>query len=162
MNEERPFHYLARAVIRDGDRILLARLKGAGHTFLPGGHIEFGEGARAALVRELKEEIGMSAQVRRFAGAVEHTWVERGVRNAEINLLFEVDLPGLTAATTIQAASAAEAHLEFLWAEPANLAKHNLQPAPIVDWFRRGGGEILRQNPYIMAGRTTCCSSPRN
>lgn len=50
---------IARGVcVRDG-RLLLCRAKGGKSTYLPGGHIEFGETGRDALVREVKEELGV-------------------------------------------------------------------------------------------------------
>jgi 8-oxo-dGTP diphosphatase len=39
------FHHLARGIIIDGDKVLLARAVGHKNTFLPGGHVEFGESA---------------------------------------------------------------------------------------------------------------------
>ena len=68
------FHYLARAVITRGDAVLLARQVGAHNTFLPGGHIASGETAETALVREIREETGLSIHVGRFLGVVEATW----------------------------------------------------------------------------------------
>jgi len=37
------FHYLARGLYFVDDHVLLAQLAGADNTFLPGGHIEFGD-----------------------------------------------------------------------------------------------------------------------
>ena len=49
---------IARGVaVRDG-KVLLCRAKGGQSTYLPRGHIEFGEPGREALVREVKEELG--------------------------------------------------------------------------------------------------------
>ncbi|PJE64045.1 MAG: hypothetical protein COU90_04195 [Candidatus Ryanbacteria bacterium CG10_big_fil_rev_8_21_14_0_10_43_42] len=67
------FHYRARAIITDGDYILLARAIGNGNTFLPGGHIELGEKAEEALVREIKEELGVDSTIRSFLDAVENS-----------------------------------------------------------------------------------------
>jgi len=64
------FHYLARAVIFSGERVLLAHEIGAESTFLPGGHIGYGEPAKTALIREIKEETGVEVSVGRFLGAV--------------------------------------------------------------------------------------------
>src|SRR2546430_10439078 len=53
------------AVFRDGAVLLIERAKGAlkGRWSLPGGHIEPGETARAAAVREVHEETGVEADI---------------------------------------------------------------------------------------------------
>lgn len=124
------FHYLARGVVFADGKILLAHQKGAGNTFLPGGHIAFGEPAEAALIREIEEEIGKTAKVRQFIGAVEAAWTENGEDQQEINLLFEISIPDLNS-SVIPASK--ESHLEFFWALPEELAGHNLLPSPLID-----------------------------
>jgi len=124
-----PFHYLARGILSAGGKVLLARQIGAGNTFLPGGHIDHREKADAALIREIYEEIGETAIVGRFIGAVEAGWAEDGFDHHEINLVFEVTVPNLDSSTPPESR---ERHLEFLWANPSDLAKHNLQPAPMM------------------------------
>lgn len=54
------------AIFRDDAVLLIERSKGAlkGRWSLPGGHIEPGETARAAAVREVREETGVEADVR--------------------------------------------------------------------------------------------------
>ena len=47
---------IARGVCVAGGRVLLCRAKGGSSTYLPGGHVEFGETGREALVREMREE----------------------------------------------------------------------------------------------------------
>ncbi len=124
------FHYLARGIIIMEEKVLLAHMKGAENTFLPGGHIEMGEKAESALLREIREEIGMEAVVRRFIGAVECAYSDGGQENHEINLLFEFQIPGLDPKT---APESLEAHLEFLWSAPEDLKAHTLLPAPMID-----------------------------
>lgn len=53
------------AIFRDGAVLLIERAKGAlkGRWSLPGGHIEPGETARAAAVREVREETGVEADI---------------------------------------------------------------------------------------------------
>ena len=53
------------AIFRDGAVLLIERAKGAlkGRWSLPGGHIEPGETARAAVAREVREETGVEADL---------------------------------------------------------------------------------------------------
>ena len=114
------FHYLARGIILKRGKVLLAHLKGAENTFLPGGHIKTGEKAESALLREIEEEIGKKAIIKQFTGAVECSWVENDQRNHEINLLFEVQIPDLDPSEPL---ASRESHLEFFWGESNRFAR---------------------------------------
>lgn len=140
---------VARAAITSERHILLARRKGADYSFLPGGHVEFGEPASAALARELAEELGVAVEVGRFLGAVEHAWTEPHGPSHELNLVFEVTWPGLN---TPAAVESAEPHLEFFWQPTDQLAADNLQPWALCDAVPRwlageagGWSSTLRQ-----------------
>jgi 8-oxo-dGTP diphosphatase len=124
------FHYLVRGIILINEKVLLVHQKGSKNTFLPGGHIESGERAENALLREIEEEIGMKAKIERFVGAVEHTWNENGNDNHEINLIFNVAVSELT---TDNPPSSKESHLEFVWSRLPELKDHNLQPYPLLE-----------------------------
>ena len=84
---------IARGVCFKEGKILLCRAKGGSTTYLPGGHIEFGETGRQALVREVKEELGLDAQTGKFLGVVENVFEQHGKPHAEINLVYELILP---------------------------------------------------------------------
>ena len=116
----------------DKGNVLVAKAKGASNTFLPGGHIEFGEKAEDALVREIGEELGRDAVVKNFRGAVEHTWTEEQV-NFEINLVFEVEIPDLSSDVF---PVSQEGYLDFFWLHPDKLEGHNLQPSPLIDFIQ--------------------------
>lgn len=121
-------HLLARAVIRDGDHVLVAQADGQPHTFLPGGHREAGEGLEACLRRELHEELGVEARVGPYRGAVEHRWQRDGEWQYELNHCFSVTVPTLTPDRTPQSR---EAFLSFAWAPVDRLAQVTLEPAPL-------------------------------
>ena len=116
---------IARGVCVQDGKILLCRAKGGATTYLPGGHIEFGETGRQALVREVKEELGVDAQTGAFLGVVENAFEQHGKPHAEVNLVYELKLPAATPAC------AREDWIEFEWRDLAHL--DDLLPAA----FRR-------------------------
>lgn len=108
--------------VRDG-KILLCKAKGGESTYLPGGHIELGETGREALVREIKEETGLNSAVGRFLGVVENSFVQKGKKHSEINLVFELNLDSKDGLV-----NAAEDWIEFEWCDLSNLDAANLLP----------------------------------
>ena len=116
---------IARGVCVQDGKILLCKAKGGATTYLPGGHVEFGETGRQALVREVKEEMGVDAETGAFLGVVENAFQQHGKPHAEINLVYELKLPVATAAC------AREDWIEFEWRDLAHL--DDLLPAA----FRR-------------------------
>ena len=121
-------HLLSRAVIRRNERVLVVRAEGQPHTFLPGGHVEDGEGLEACLRRELREELGVESEIGAYRGAVEHRWQRNGESQYELNHCFAVTAPSLPASTD---PTAQEGYLSFEWAAADALGEVNLQPAPL-------------------------------
>lgn len=129
-------HLLARAVIRKNEHVLVVQAEGQSHTFLPGGHHEATEGMESCLRRELKEELGIQASVRRYLGAVEHEWTRHGHLQYEINHCFAVDAPTLSPGTTPQPR---EDYLTFSWIPIDALGEVALQPPPLRSLLAEGG-----------------------
>lgn len=83
---------IARALILKKNKILLCKMTGDRHYFLPGGHLEFGESAVSALSRELKEELGAKSEVGPLIGVCEHIYRKKGKKHHEINLIFKTKM----------------------------------------------------------------------
>lgn len=111
--------------IRDG-KVLLCRAKGAKTSYLPGGHIEFGETAKAALVREMKEECGLKTKAGEFVAAVENSFVQQGARHCEINLVHRLDIP------SDAIVESRESWIEFEWCAVDRLHEAGLLPMEML------------------------------
>ena len=127
---------IARGVlVRDG-HVLLCHNRKKKNYFLPGGHIEFNEGAKAALRREIREETGLKNSVGRFLGASEHTFKYKGRRVCEINIVFEFSIRGARVSRRVPSA---EKNLEFIWAPLRKLSRSRIAPRTLVpdlpDWL---------------------------
>ncbi|MGG2028802.1 NUDIX domain-containing protein [Gottfriedia sp. S16(2024)] len=124
---QKTFHHLVRGIFLKDNKVLLAQAKGFTNSFLPGGHVEFGESARDALIREIKEELGIYCTVGNFLGVVEHKWEKKGILHCEINQVFEVKCNEFHYNSNLESN---ESNLEFLWCDGADLEEMNLQPYP--------------------------------
>jgi len=133
---EKKFCLKVRAIIHDGDNLLVVRIKGQNFCFLPGGTHEIGETLANTLVREIKEEIGLSAEVKEYLGVVENSWSEDNSHIYEINHVFEAVIPELNTKTN---PPSLENHLEFFWIKPEDFEKQRLLPVMIqplvVNWL---------------------------
>jgi ADP-ribose pyrophosphatase YjhB (NUDIX family) len=139
MKHEKAIEILVRGVCVKEGRLLVCQGKGAANTFLPGGHVEWQEKARDSLVREIREEMGCRAKVKEFFGAVEHTFIQKGERHCEINVVFGMDIPALHPDRDPEAC---EHWITFKWIPLSRLAQNHLEPWPlrklIPGWLRRG------------------------
>jgi len=112
---------IARAFIMREDKLLLCHKVGAPWYFLPGGHVEFSENTKAALKRELNEELGVGALVGDYIGIAENIFPQKGKQRHEVNLIFDVTLEGANAASQ-------EDHIGFIWIDVKKLKKEQVYP----------------------------------
>lgn len=130
MSSPATIEVIVRAVIQREGYLLLAQRIGAENTFLPGGHIEHGEPAKAALAREIKEELGHGVEIQRFLGAVEHAYGPMHERTHELNLLFECTAPSLPYPDN---PASLEAEFAFQWVRVDELPNSGLEPGVLRD-----------------------------
>ncbi|SNQ49890.1 ADP-ribose pyrophosphatase [Frankia canadensis] len=86
-----PVRINVRALLVEGDRILLANVRGQSTFHLPGGRVPPGDSVQTALRRLLDEQAGIDADQVTFVGCVETTGVEHGEPVAELDVVFAVD-----------------------------------------------------------------------
>lgn len=128
MKHEKTIEILVRGVCVKNGRLLVCQSRGAANTYLPGGHVEWQEKAKDALVREIREEMGCRAVVKEFLGAVEHAFLQKGDRHCEINLVFSMDVPALD---PLCPPEACEDWIAFKWIPLSRLAQNRLEPGPL-------------------------------
>lgn len=121
---DRTIEPIARAVILLGDDIVLCQAVGKDWYYLPGGHIEYGETARAAIVREMGEELGVTVRVGEFLGGAENQFVQDGKEHHEINLIF-------SAALSDQPLQSKEDHIQFVRVPLKTLSGITILPKPL-------------------------------
>lgn len=118
---------LARGVCIWNGKLLLCQPRGKARSYLPGGHVEPGEGARAALVREIREELGLAGKAGAYLGTVEHHYGEGLSAVYEFSFLFRLTL----CAEDSEAVESREASTTFFWCRPEELDAFGFEPASI-------------------------------
>lgn len=119
---------IVRAVIINAakNEILLAKQKGKNYTFLPGGHIEFGETARHALDREMLEETGAEGRIGVHLWTIENIFTDPDKEPChEIASYFTYTFYKRFYTESV---ISQEDHLEFLWVDIHQLEHFDLKP----------------------------------
>jgi 8-oxo-dGTP diphosphatase len=139
---------IARGVLVHDGRVLLCQNLKRGYTFLPGGHIEFAEGAREALNREMVEECGLGVEVGKLL--LTHEEVFQGPKRIhhEINMVFHMEQLG-GASTPPPEVKSIEKHIGFVWVDLAELIDVDLRPESMKAWLMSGGGVELDAGPLL-------------
>lgn len=120
------FEIIVRGLIMNRGRILVCKTEGRDYFFLPGGHVEFGENMRKALVRELDEELGIKPLKTKFIGTVENIFLQNNKQNHEINFVFTTEIEE-------DEIEAKEDHLSFRWFLPHDLIEEKFVPPVLRD-----------------------------
>lgn len=124
---------LARAVVRSGPRVLMARMTDQDFWYLPGDVVHIGESAPVALRRALREELGIDAIVGDIVSVVENAYELDGAQHQEVNLVFDVRLDGTADKSQIEG-------IELHWFDFDQLVGLDIRPPSVATVVRYGPG----------------------
>jgi ADP-ribose pyrophosphatase YjhB (NUDIX family) len=163
MAEPNHIEIIARGLIQDREWVLLCRDTANGYYYLPGGHVEAGEKAAAALQRELVEEAELHLEAGECMLICECCFEQDGKPRHEINLVFHVEPPRCSQGEqgnqdggeslknkgeprVPEEIASCEEGIAFEWVELATLCDLDLRPTVIRAWVVSGGdlGDINR------------------
>jgi len=120
-NRKKEIEVLVRRIIQHRGKILVCKKIGKYYYFFPGGHVDFGENAKEALTREIKEELGLPIKKCFFIGGSEHLFTKDWKKYHEINLAFSVSVRKISTKSK-------ENHLRFFLMDKKQLARENVLP----------------------------------
>ncbi len=135
---------IARGALIRGSKVLLCQNLKHGYFYLPGGHVEFGESAAAALAREFVEECGLRVQIRDLALASEGAFATKKRHHHEMNLVFHVEQSGGRGTGTKGGehppVPSREAGIAFDWVDLAAIPETDVRPVTAKAWLAAGAG----------------------
>lgn len=141
MGKAQEIEIIARGITFHGPALLCCRNVRHGYLYLPGGHVEPGEAASAALAREFDEEAGEVVRVGSFLAAVENAFSQRGEAVHELSLVFHVELrPGARGADRPTIRSR-EPKIAFDWVTERQFEEATFLPPILRQWLLRRWGE---------------------
>lgn len=136
---------IVRGLLWHGSRLLLCRNLKHGYLYLPGGHIDPGESAAAALAREFLEEGNLPITVGPLGLITEAAFTTPKRTHQELNLVFHVE-HRLTA-KRLAAVRSMEKQIALEWTELAALPELDLRPLAVKAWLLTPGATDPGQAP---------------
>jgi 8-oxo-dGTP diphosphatase len=138
---ENPVLPVVCALIERGGRVLLAQRPAPKHLALkwefPGGKVDPGESAEAALIREIREELLCDIIIRRALPRIVHTYGRTTIEMVPFVCSLAPESPEPQPAE----------HVAIAWALPAELAAYELAAADlsVAQRYRASAGTGLAQ-----------------
>jgi ADP-ribose pyrophosphatase YjhB (NUDIX family) len=87
------FDFRASGIAIHRNHVLLVRMEQYPFWFLPGGHVEMGELADAAIIREMREESGLEVKIDRLVWVAENFFTHDGQAHQELGFYYLVTPP---------------------------------------------------------------------
>lgn len=138
---EGKFNLRVGAVITDGTRVLVGKDSRVDFYTVVGGRVKFGETAETAVLREIREELGVSAEIDRLYSINEKFFTLDGIRYHELEFLFLIK-PFDISRIDYSAISCDGADIRLVWLDtarkpdmpvfPENLFEAATNPSPEI------------------------------
>lgn len=93
-NDKFSFHYRVAGLIEQNGKFLIQKIDGYDYYILPGGHVKLGESSRAAIRREILEEVGCNIQLSKLFCVHENFYMKDGVLEHFIENYFLINPEG--------------------------------------------------------------------
>ena len=95
LQNQKKFNFRVGGIITkdSGKKILLHQLEGFEFWLLPGGRVEMLEGTEDAIIREIKEELGIDVKVERLAAITESFFDIKNITYHELAFDYILDAP---------------------------------------------------------------------
>lgn len=127
---------IARGLWLEGGSVLLCRSVQKGYLYLPGGHVDPGEGAAAALAREFVEETGEVVTVGGLLAAAEAMFSTGKKPHHELNLVFLVEhSSGIRTSGVPHRVESREPDIAFEWVKLEELGERDVRPHALKGWL---------------------------
>jgi ADP-ribose pyrophosphatase YjhB (NUDIX family) len=127
------FDFRATGIAIQRGHVLLVRIEQYPFWFLPGGHVEIGELADAAMIREMREETGLTVVIDRLLWVAENFYTLDGKPHHELGFFYLVtppaEAPQLDLEKEFYGKEENGTPLIFRWHRLDALANLNLFPA---------------------------------
>jgi len=125
------FNYRAAAIIEHRQKILLVTVPNIDFWFMPGGRVQSGESTVAALLREMREELGLRVSVGSLRWVIENFFTMKGSNLHELGFYFSVTLPPRPDDVLLDSfyRPVEEEELYFQWFSLVEIQSLDLRPA---------------------------------
>ena len=133
---QRHLHKTARCLIARQGSIMMMQAKDERFCHLPGGHLDPGEQAIDALIREIREELGAELGFIKWLAKIEDDW-DGGLVHESMDLYAAHTYP-LSAPLR-----AREAHLTAIWGQWYQVEAMGLRPRQVYPWVATVAGWTL-------------------
>ena len=128
--EQGRFYYCVRAVIIRNGKLLAMRDEAASYYYLPGGKVEFGETAEDAVLREVREELLIQAEIVKALWFGQNFFIEK-VKNEqyhEIGLYYLLKISDNDLTQNEFTINEGKHTLQFEWVPLNEIEDKNLYP----------------------------------